>query len=58
MISVSESLLQDDFSYGDDINISAYAEEGYRFVKWDATGVSLRISNQANQSFLLAMISN
>ena len=50
---VSESLLRDDFSYGDDINISAYAEEGYRFVKWDATGASLGSPNQENQSFSL-----
>ena len=48
---VSESLLRDDFSYGDDINIFVYAEEGYRFVKWDATGSKPRISQSGKPVF-------
>lgn len=50
---VSESFNQDDFAYGSEITLSANPNENYRFVKWDATGVSLASPSQADQSFNL-----
>lgn len=50
---ISESYYRDNFSYGKQINLSASASDGYRFVKWDATGVSLASPKQADQSFTL-----
>jgi len=47
----SERLIQNDFSYGEDVNITATPEEGFRFVKWSVTGTNLSLPTESNQSF-------
>ena len=47
----SESLIQNNFFYGDDVNITATPEEGFRFVKWGVTGTNLSLPTEPNQSF-------
>ena len=48
---VSNQFSQNEFSYGADINLTASPYEGFRFVKWSATGTNLSSPNQPNQSF-------
>lgn len=44
----------DGFAYGSEINASAYAEDGYRFVKWGVTGVNIGTPTQTDQTFTVA----
>ncbi|MDC3282907.1 hypothetical protein OAU80_02415, partial [Opitutales bacterium] len=46
---ISEKFDKDDLSYGEEIEISATAENGYRFVKWEATGTILSSPSQPEQ---------
>jgi hypothetical protein len=47
----SVRLTQNDFSYGEDVNITATPVEGFRFVKWGVTGTNLSLPTESNQSF-------
>jgi len=51
--NVSGNFLRDDYSYGSEINLSATANEGYRFVQWGSMGTSLGTTTNSNQSFAL-----
>jgi hypothetical protein len=50
---ISEKFTKEDLSYGDEIEISATAVDGYRFVKWEATGVILSSPSQPVQSITI-----
>ena len=48
---ISDRLTKNQFSYGEDVNITATPEQGFRFVKWSVTGTNLSLPAESNQSF-------
>ena len=50
---VSENLTRNDFVYGSQVSVTATAEDGYRFVKWDTTGINFESPKLTDQAFTI-----